>query len=91
MEKETFCWITMSYAGVFEDLKIKNNEAEKNNLTNSLHFKKGEEKEANHLLHLIQALIKANYSGAKNWYKNLPKEYVELIPRLKIEQPETYD
>ena len=81
----------MPYAGYFQKLIIKKDKADENNLVNSLYFKKEEEKECIHLLRLIQALIKANYSGAKDWYKNLPKEYIELIPRLKIDRPEECD
>lgn len=84
MSKETIYWITMSYAGVFDDLKVKEDSAEEKNLKTSLYFNKNEKEEAIHLKYLIQALIKANYNGAKEWYKDLPKEYQKIIPNLKI-------
>lgn len=76
----------MSYAGVFDGVKIKNDSAEEKNLQSSLYFDKNHEEDAYHLLHLIQALIKANYPGAKDWYKELPKGYCDLLPKLKIEK-----
>ncbi|MDE6649543.1 MAG: hypothetical protein K2K45_06415 [Muribaculaceae bacterium] len=87
MEKEPFYWITMSYAGVFDNVKLKRDSAEEKNLANSLYFKEDEIEDAYHLMNLIKATIKANYKGAESWYDDLPKDYIDLISQLKIDKP----
>lgn len=87
MNKKPFYWITMSYAGTFDQLKIKVDFAEEVNLSDGLYFAEDESQDAVHLLRLMQALIKANYSRAKDWYPDLPQEYVKLLDNLKIERP----
>lgn len=86
MEKKPFYWLTMSYAGTFGNIKVKNDQAEEKNLSDGLYFTKEEEKDAKHLMWLIQAVIKANYSRAKDWYQDLPQEYIDLLDKLKIER-----
>lgn len=86
MGKEPFYWLTTSYAGVFDDIHIKNDNAVEKDLEHSLYFSKEEEDDAKHLKFLIMALIKANYPRAKDWYKELPRQYQDLITRLKIDK-----
>ncbi len=87
MEKEPFYWITMSYAGVFDDVRLKRDSSEEKDLANSLYFKEDEIEDAYQLMNLIKATIKANNKRAESWYNDLPKDYIDLIPQLKIDKP----
>ncbi|WP_289834953.1 hypothetical protein [uncultured Phocaeicola sp.] len=83
MDKRIFHWIKTPYASSFKDLDIKTDSAEEANLHDALSFPKDKRTDASHLMYLIQALIKANYPRTKNWYPNLPKEYVDFMGKLK--------
>lgn len=87
-EKEKFHWISMYPGSHFDSLKVKTDWALGKNQQTGLYATEENKKDIEHLCNLMKAFIKANYPKAKFWYKDLPKEYIELIPKLGISREE---
>ena len=83
-KKEKLCWISMHPGSHFDSLNVKTDWAcEKDQLT-GIYAKVENKEDVDHICNLMKAFIKANYAKAKLWYEDLPKEYTQLIPKLKI-------
>lgn len=83
-EKKLLHWISMYPGSHFYNLKVKSAMALEDNQQTGLYATDENKDEIIHLCNLMKAFIKANYPKAKFWYEDLPKEYVELIPKLGI-------